>query len=162
MESVVATARIPMGLMSTARPVVVAETFILHPAQRQSWSEFVEAVRRGALSNAACLSFRLMRDRNNDSLAVLLSEWTNIHEFNRFVRESGLLWLERGIHPSLAGTWLLLEPVDDGTGSPSVVPPLITRQGKSPIGITGVGSTVARTADDKSGIERDEAQPSRK
>jgi quinol monooxygenase YgiN len=151
-----------MWLMSTAMPVVVAESFILHPAQQQSWSDVVRTIRRAALSNAACVSFRLMRDRHNDSLVVLLSEWTNIHEFNRFVRESGLLWMERGIHPSLAGTWSLLEPVDDGTGSPSVVPLLITRQGKSPIGITGVGSTVARTADDKSGIERDEAQPSRK
>jgi quinol monooxygenase YgiN len=148
--------------MSTAMPVVVAETFTLHPIQQQSWSDVVRAIRRAALSNAACLSFRLMRDRHNDSLAVLLSEWTNVHEFNRFVRESGQLWLERGIHPSLAGTWLLLEPVDDGKESPSVVPPLITQQGKIPIGITGVGSDVARTTGDKSSIERGEPQPSRK
>ena len=151
-----------MGLMSTAMPVVVAETFTLHPTQRQSWSDVVKAIRRAALGNAACLSFRVMRVRNNDSLAVLLSEWTNIHEFNRFMRESGQLRLERGLHPSLAGAWLFLEPVDDSTESPSVVAPLVTRQRKSPIGITGAGANVAQTTGDKTGSERSKPQPSRK
>jgi hypothetical protein len=58
-----------------------------------------------------------MRDRKNDSRAVLLSEWTSLNEFNRFVRESGMLWLERGVHPSLAGQWSLLEQEDSETAT---------------------------------------------
>ena len=99
--------------MSTAMPVIVAETFTLHPSQGKTWSDVGRAIRRAALGNRACLSFRLMRDHRNDSRAVLLSEWTSLNEFNRFVRESGVLWLERGVHPSLAGKWSLLEQEDD-------------------------------------------------
>jgi hypothetical protein len=66
----------------------------------------------------------------------LLSEWTSISEFNRFVRESGLLWLERGVHPSLAGTWSVLE-TDDAVAATTETH--VAPRVKKPIGIAGIG-----------------------
>ncbi len=123
-------------MMSAAMPVIVAETFALRPGQARNWSEVGRAIRRAALSNAACLSFRLMRDRKDDTRAVLLSEWTDMQEFNQFVRESGLLWLERGASPSLTGTWSLLEPEYDEERSAAREPGL--GAARKPITITGI------------------------
>lgn len=124
--------------MSAAMPVIVTETFKLRPGEGQSWADVGRAIRRAALGNAACVSFRLMRDRRNQSLAVLLSEWTSIQEFNRFVRESGVLWLERGVHPSLAGTWSILEP-DDVVEARSEA--TVGQPAKKRIEISGIGGS---------------------
>ena len=125
-------------MMASAMPVVIVETFTLHRAQGQSWTEVGSAIRKAALQDPACLSFQLMRDRKNESIAVLLSEWTSMQEFNRFVRESGLLWLERGVHPSLTSRWTLLEaePSHSRPASGTQVEPQRQKKPKPAIGIT--------------------------
>jgi hypothetical protein len=97
-------------------PVIVTESFVVHPGQRLSCADLCRSVREAAMRNPACLSFRVLHDRHQPEHIAIVSEWKNMESFNGFVRGSGLMWLERGMHPPLVGTWSFLHPFGDRGG----------------------------------------------
>ena len=98
------------GAGTAALPVIVTESFVLHRGQEASFDDHCRSVREAAVHDPACTSFRVLHDRHHPDRIVILSEWLSAESFNAFVRTGGLLWLERGMHPPLAGVWMFLHP----------------------------------------------------
>ena len=93
-------------------PVVVTESFEIRPGSESSVDDICTAIRLSALRNPACLSLRVLHDRRDAGRVTILSEWQSAESFNTFIRNSGVLWLERGAQPPLASTWAMLYPQD--------------------------------------------------
>jgi quinol monooxygenase YgiN len=74
--------------------VTVTTSFTILPHHRDVWLAAWGEVARMAAGQLACRQVHLLQDRSDSTRCVLLSEWDTIASFNRFVRESGLLWLD--------------------------------------------------------------------
>ena len=89
-------------------PAIVTETFLVSHGSEQTFWEVCAAMRLSACRNPACLSMRVLHDRHDKARVTIVSEWRSVEAFNAFIRDSGLLWLERGANPPLSGKWTLL------------------------------------------------------
>jgi quinol monooxygenase YgiN len=93
------------------RPVVVLESFTIHESQRRQWRTLSKDLQRSAVAQDGCRGSLLMTDRNDPNHYTLVSEWSDIEQFNQFMRTSGVRWRERAICPDLRGTFTILEAV---------------------------------------------------
>lgn len=76
-------------------PVEVVMTFRIPATAHQCWKDTWSALRELALEIPECAAFELsppVRDRVD---GAIVTSWRSRHDFNRFVRESGLLWIDR-------------------------------------------------------------------
>jgi quinol monooxygenase YgiN len=96
---------------AAARPVVVLESFTIHESHRDHWRALSKDLRRSAVAQDGCRSSLLMTDRNDPNHYILVSEWSDIEQFNQFMRTSGVRWRERAVCPDLRGTFTILEAV---------------------------------------------------
>jgi quinol monooxygenase YgiN len=123
-------------------PVIVTHTFAVCPGSEQSCSDICKAIRLSARRNPACLSIRVLHDRHDKARVTILSEWKSVDSFNAFIRRSGLMWLERGAHPPLSGTWSFLQDSDVDVHATSHETPSVKASGRN--GIVLGGCDVAR------------------
>lgn len=75
--------------------VTVVISFNLLPGREDVWREAWSEVARLAAHRRACRHSRLLQDRNDVDCCAMLSEWESLVDFDRFVRETGLIWLDR-------------------------------------------------------------------
>jgi quinol monooxygenase YgiN len=97
------------GSADVELPITVIESFSLPQYEPAGWAEALETIRGCALKHPACRDFRIFRTQPNSGHVLLISEWDSAEKFNQFVRESGVLWLERGQHPEMRGTFFIRE-----------------------------------------------------
>lgn len=95
--------------MAAGLPITVIESFLLPQWEPAGWAAARETIRECALKHSSCRAFRIFRNEPNSRHVLLISEWDSAETFNQFVRESGVLWLERGQHPEMRGTFSILE-----------------------------------------------------
>jgi hypothetical protein len=95
--------------MAAGLPIAVIESFLLPQWEPAGWAEARETIRECALKHSSCRASRLLQDERNSRRVLLISEWDSAEAFNQFVRESGVLWLERGQHPEMRGTFSIVE-----------------------------------------------------
>jgi quinol monooxygenase YgiN len=79
----------------TASPVTVVMSFTVLPGREDIWRDAWSEVARLATRRSACHHSRLLQDRDDTTRCAMLSEWDSLSDFDRFVREMGLIWLER-------------------------------------------------------------------
>jgi Antibiotic biosynthesis monooxygenase len=95
--------------MAAGLPITVIESFVLPEWEPAGWAGARETIRECALKHSSCRAFHILQDEPNSRHVLLISEWDSAETFNQFVRESGVLWLERGQHPEMRGTFSILE-----------------------------------------------------
>jgi quinol monooxygenase YgiN len=90
--------------MTQATSVTVVASFQLMPNRHQIWRNVWRELGNIARNTSACHCFRLLRDAADDTRCMVVSEWDDLAAFNRFVRTSHLLWIERSVpyasHPT--------------------------------------------------------------
>lgn len=112
-----------------ARPApLILEHSVEFQTERGGSEEFCDSVRRSALRQSGCLSFHVRYDRRNLNRIDLLSEWSSREALNRWVRTSGVLWLERGMLPPIHGVWSIVEPAP-GSSREGMRERVATREG---------------------------------
>jgi len=77
--------------------VVLLITFDVQEADRLAWHDVWSRVRQHALEWPACTAFRLRRSQDTRGQMVITTTWGNHEELNRFVRQSGMLWIDRAL-----------------------------------------------------------------
>jgi hypothetical protein len=83
-------------------PVTVIMTYDVPPFRVDGWLRFWERIAVLAARRPACRSFEILRGENFSQGCSIRSAWDDVSSFHRFIRESGLLWLERAMpHPRL-------------------------------------------------------------
>ncbi len=126
------TAHRPRDVVSAASaadaPVLIVARFTLHPERQHWWLDAWRALARAAEQTPECRSFHLLHDTRHEHQRFLVSSWTSRDAFNRFVRETGLVWMERALDYAHRPTeFLYLEDVlSDDEGA--VVATLPTRR----------------------------------
>jgi quinol monooxygenase YgiN len=108
---------------------ITLEHSIDHQPGRKRFTHFCESVRASALTQTGCLSFSVRHDRGKENRIELVSEWNSREALNRWVRTSGVLWLERGMFPPIHGNWSIVElrPTSSRVGLPE---PVAVRNGR--------------------------------
>lgn len=84
-----------MAMPKTESLVTVTASFSLLPGRQDLWLNIWKELGRLALSRPSCREFRLVYSRTAESRCSVVSTWNEVREFHRFVREIGLLWIER-------------------------------------------------------------------
>ena len=75
---------------------MVIASFTLHPEGQERWQQVWTRLREQALQRPGCREFRMLRNRHDKLHYAVLSEWDDQKSFDRFARDLGLVWLERG------------------------------------------------------------------
>jgi quinol monooxygenase YgiN len=83
--------------MEDSKPVTAIISFRLLPGFRETWSQAWQQLRGAALTAPTCRQFCLLRDRHDESHRVVLTEWDRASDFDAFIREAGVIWLDRCI-----------------------------------------------------------------
>jgi heme-degrading monooxygenase HmoA len=81
--------------VATTAPVTIILSYQVLPAGVQGWRALWEQVAALARGTKGCRRFRLLHDRQNLSHYAVLTEWDDMHSFDRFYRDSQLAWTER-------------------------------------------------------------------
>lgn len=81
--------------MDESRPVTAFIFFRVPPQLEQIWEEVWTEIRDSALAQPDCRLFHLLRDPDDHTARVVLTEWGSVADFDTFVRDAGLLWCER-------------------------------------------------------------------
>lgn len=81
--------------MASPTRITVIASFQLFPHRHATWHATWSELGRMASGLSACHAFRLLRDPHDPLHCAVVSEWDDAASFNRFVRESHLLWIER-------------------------------------------------------------------
>jgi heme-degrading monooxygenase HmoA len=84
----------PAALISS---VVIVSSYEVYPGASQSWVEVWKALAAEAKCSRGCRQFLLLRDRQSSFRFAVLSEWEDMASFNRFIRETQLMWTERAM-----------------------------------------------------------------
>jgi quinol monooxygenase YgiN len=80
--------------------VTVIMTFEAPPARIDVCQAIWHEAARAARTCSTCRYFTVLREPEYPSRCTIQSEWENLPSFHRFIRESGILWLERAMrHP---------------------------------------------------------------
>lgn len=77
--------------------ITVVVSFRLSPHRQDDWYSAWRGLADIAERLLYCHRFDLLRDRDDESRCVVISEWDNRAAFNHFVRRTNLLWLERAM-----------------------------------------------------------------
>lgn len=88
---------------SERTPVSVVISFHLWPSRADKWRSTWTRIERYALRLPACRSFTIV-ESSNDVARCIFTQWEDVSAFHRFVRENGLLWIERAAGYSQAPT----------------------------------------------------------
>jgi quinol monooxygenase YgiN len=83
--------------MTHTTSVTVVASFELMPDRHRVWRDVWQDLGRIARKTSACRDFRLLSNVDDDTHCMVVSEWDDVATFNRFVRESHLLWIERAV-----------------------------------------------------------------
>jgi hypothetical protein len=70
-------------------------SYALYPGTRELWLDVWSAVGRSAVQLPECRRVTLLTHPDDPTLVRVISTWTSAQAFHRFVREAGLVWLER-------------------------------------------------------------------
>jgi hypothetical protein len=73
-------------------------TFDVEEGDRVAWHDVWSPVGQYALEWPACCVFRLGRSHLTRGQMVVMTTWGNHEELNRFVRQSGILWMDRALN----------------------------------------------------------------
>jgi quinol monooxygenase YgiN len=74
-------------------PVLVLAFFTLVPDRQRAALEVWKEMACLARGRPACRSARVVVDRGDSTDGIMLSEWSDVPAFDRFVREVRLIWL---------------------------------------------------------------------
>lgn len=85
-------------------PVTVMISFHLLSGGQEAWMATWQQIELQANEQPDCGSFRLLVNDHEEGRCVIVTEWDDVHAFNRFVRETGLLWIERTARYSRASS----------------------------------------------------------
>jgi quinol monooxygenase YgiN len=81
--------------MTSSRPTMIVTQYHLRPNQQDCWLETWRQLAVIAKSMQACRTFALELDRAAPDRATVISTWSSGAAFDQFVREVGLIWMER-------------------------------------------------------------------
>jgi hypothetical protein len=96
--------------VSGCPPMVVNLEYIVPAGEAGMWIENWKLVAQVAASWSGCRMFRLLLDRNDEWYFAVFSEWESMETYTRFVRETGIMWLQRALgHPCVSVQSRLLE-----------------------------------------------------
>ncbi len=76
-------------------PITVIESFNVAPNAIEAWTELWEALAPFATESRGCHKFELLHDRRDPTRYSLLTEWEDMDSYNRFRRETRVLWTEQ-------------------------------------------------------------------
>jgi len=103
--------------MTHPTPVTVMAAFRLVPDHHATWHQTWQGLARLVQRLPQRHRFQLLQERKYRTQCVVLSEWDDVGVFNRFVRETHLLWLERALGYALQPTeFIVFEDVPQGRG----------------------------------------------
>lgn len=107
-ESGIETVPYPSGtILERSRGVTVVSSFTVTCDREPVWTETWQALKQIALSKPECQGFRILRDQKDVTRFLVLSEWPDTASYDRFIRETSLVWLERvmpGLCPASEST----------------------------------------------------------
>lgn len=87
--------------MGNTTLITALMTFRLRPGvettRREAWNQMA----RQPLATPACQRFRLLRNRNDPDEYAVMTEWGSCSDLNSFVRDTALLWVDRGLDCTL-------------------------------------------------------------
>jgi len=83
--------------MENSQPVTVIIAFRLEPGAEERWLETLKGLRDQVLRLPTCRHFHLLRNRHDPAHRVVLTEWNIASDFDSFARETGLVWVSRGL-----------------------------------------------------------------
>jgi quinol monooxygenase YgiN len=83
------------AVMAPTTRITVIASFLLFPHRWDAWSAAWTELGRIAAGLSSCHQFRLLRDPRDRTRCAVVSEWDSIAAFDRFVRETHLIWIER-------------------------------------------------------------------
>jgi hypothetical protein len=75
--------------------VAVVMTFRISPGTSQYWQDTWIALREVALRSSGCTRFEVSPPARPGRDGEITSTWRSREDFNRFVRDSGVLWIDR-------------------------------------------------------------------
>jgi Antibiotic biosynthesis monooxygenase len=78
-------------------PAMIVASYRLRPHQRTSWIETWRSLELIARSIPECHTFELDLDSYDSDRCTVISTWSSGAAFDRFVRDVGLLWIERAL-----------------------------------------------------------------
>jgi hypothetical protein len=88
----------PRRLPPDAERILLVITFDVEEGDRVAWHDVWSPVGQYALEWPACSVFRLGRSHLTRGQMVVMTTWGNHEELNRFVRQSGILWIDRALN----------------------------------------------------------------
>ena len=86
--------------------VTMLTTVLVAPERAAEWEQVWQDAQDFARQQAGFHGMRLLRDVAQPGHYVALSEWESRNDYDRFVRTSGLYWLDRALE-----LWQALPPV---------------------------------------------------
>lgn len=103
--------------MATSPATTVVASFKLMPGRQAQWEEVYTKIMQRAEQDptSGLRHVRLMRDVRDEKHFVIVGEWDSPGAFDRFVRDSGLMWESRGLgYAATPINVTYLEAVSDG------------------------------------------------
>src|SRR5579859_7340510 len=83
--------------MFTSSTTVVA-SFTCDPGQETAWLAVWRALAEAALNRPDCYAFTALPSATGDGRTAVLSRWQRASDFNAFVRQVGLSWLDDALY----------------------------------------------------------------
>jgi hypothetical protein len=83
--------------MTSSSPTMVVALYRLRPDQKAPWLETWQQLAAIARSIPECRTFSLELDPDEPNQCRVVSTWSSGSAFDRFVRDVGLLWIERNL-----------------------------------------------------------------
>src|SRR5579875_104721 len=84
-------------MMNDAKPVVAVMRLRPTPGSNATWLAVWAQECERALHTPGCKSFRVLSDRQHAGEHYIVSEWDGAEGFDTFMRNGGIVWLERAI-----------------------------------------------------------------
>jgi quinol monooxygenase YgiN len=78
-------------------PVTVVMSLEAPPVRIDAFRAVWQEMARLARTRPACRYFTILLEPQHPSRCTLRSEWDDASSFHKFIRESGILWMERAI-----------------------------------------------------------------